>query len=300
MKAQGLKASLSSFQTIATFIITKKVLDEVQSLSVKLQKRDQDVFEALKMVDQVIKRLTELRSKVDIVFSSWYSQVLQLADDIGVSESIPRKTKLQRNRSNTPSYSPQEHYQRVIAIPLLDSLITQLNERFTGDQNQHILPLLSLIPSIMVNQEQQELLPIHYSLWNDDLPFPRSLGGEIDRWKRLWILIPGESSRNTIDGNTPCNFLEALALCESDSFPNIHQLLLIGCTLPVTSAEAERTFSLLRRIKTYSRSTLAESHFSDLAVIAMHYKERIPVEEVLEAFIQQHPRRLFQKSVLED
>ena len=71
----------------------------------------------------------------------------------------------------------------------------------------------------MVDQEQQELLPIHYSLWNDNLPFPRSLGGEIDRWKRLWNDIPGESSRNT-----PCNFLEALALCDSDSFPNIHQL----------------------------------------------------------------------------
>ena len=141
MKAQGLKASFSSFQTIATFI-TKNVLDEVQSLSVKLQKRDQDVYEALKMVDQVIKRLTELRSKVDVVFLSWYSQILQLVDDIGVNS---KKTKLQTNRSNIPSYSPGEHYRRVIAIPLLDYLITQLNERYTGDQNQHILPLLSLI-----------------------------------------------------------------------------------------------------------------------------------------------------------
>ena len=51
MKAQGLMASFPSFQTIATFIITKNVLDEVQSLSVKLQKRDQDVYEALTMVD---------------------------------------------------------------------------------------------------------------------------------------------------------------------------------------------------------------------------------------------------------
>ena len=39
----------------------------------------------------------------------------------------------------------------------------------------------------------------------------------------------------------------------------------------VWGAEAERTFSLLRRIKTYTRSTLTEDHFSDLAVMAMHY-----------------------------
>ena len=74
--------------------------------------------------------------------------------------------------------------------------------------------------------------------------------------KRLWNDIPGESSRNT-----PCNFLEELALCDSDSFPNIHQLLLIGCTLPVTSAEAECTFSLLRRIKTFQINTCRKQFF---------------------------------------
>ena len=53
-KAHGLKASLSSFQTIAVFIITKNVLDMVQVLTTKLQKRDQDVFEAYKMIDEVV------------------------------------------------------------------------------------------------------------------------------------------------------------------------------------------------------------------------------------------------------
>ena len=42
-KAQGLKSSLSSFQTIAVFITTKNILDEVRSLASKLQKRDKDV-----------------------------------------------------------------------------------------------------------------------------------------------------------------------------------------------------------------------------------------------------------------
>lgn len=79
-----------------------------------------------------------------------------------------------------------------------------------------------------------------------------------------------------------------------DSFPNIHRLLLIACTLPITSAEAERTFSLLCRIKTFTRSAMAEEHFSDLAVIAMHYGERIPVDDVLHAFIQLRPRRFVQ------
>ena len=38
VKALGLKAALSSLQTIAVFIITKNVLNEVKSLNTKLQK----------------------------------------------------------------------------------------------------------------------------------------------------------------------------------------------------------------------------------------------------------------------
>ena len=69
---------------------------------------------------------------------------------------------------------------------------------------------------------------------------------------------------------------------------------LIACTLPISSAEAERSFSLFRQIKTYTRSTMTEERLSSLAIIAMHYSERILVDEVCHTFVQQHPRRLFE------
>ena len=81
---------------------------------------------------------------------------------------------------------------------------------------------------------------------------------------------------------------------------DIHCLLVIACTLPITSAEAERSFLLLRRIKTYTRSTLAEQHFSDLGVIAMNYGERVQVDDVCHALVQTHPRRLFRDSLFAD
>ena len=52
VNAQGLTASLLSFQTVAVFITTKNILDEVKALASKLQKRDQDIFEAYMMVVQ--------------------------------------------------------------------------------------------------------------------------------------------------------------------------------------------------------------------------------------------------------
>ncbi len=194
--------------------------------------------------------------------------------------------------------SPSQHYKRAIAIPLIDSLLSQMKERFSTDHG-HSKRLLFFIPSIItlsdnlniesIKEAKQSLL-----FWESDLPFPSSLQNELRRWETLW--------QSQLGAETPNTFLLALGSCDSDSFPNIHQLLLISCTLPITSAEADRSFSLLRRIKTCLRSTMAEERMSDLGVIAMHYSERISVDDVdvCLTFTQTHARRLFQPSLFVD
>lgn len=122
------------------------------------------------------------------------------------------------------------------------------------------------MPSVFLERNEHHISKESFSMWQEELPTPKSLLGELERWMRLW--------RNDESNNIPSNFIESLRACDMDSFPNIHHLILIGCTLPITSAEAERTFSLLRRIKVYTRSTLTEERFSDLGVIVMHYDVR--------------------------
>ena len=57
-------------------------------------------------------------------------------------------------------------------------------------------------------------------------------------------------------------------------YPNIRVLLIIGCTLPVSSAEAERLFSGLRRIKSYLRNRMS-ARLSGLALMpGAHQQER--------------------------
>ena len=145
------------------------------------------------------------------------------------------KTGLQRNRSNTPSSAPQEHYKRVAAIPLLDSLITQLKQRFDGENNRHTQALLSLVPSVMLSLDTV-ISDQDFMFWKEDLPTPKSLAGELRRWKHLW------DNANPQTQPVPSNLVQALTSCDAESYRNIHYLLMIDCT------EAEQTFSLLRRI----------------------------------------------------
>ena len=139
-----------------------------------------------------------------------------------------------------------------------------------------------------------------YFFWKLDLPFPKSLPNELQRWKTLWL---SEQEINIIHHQLKAEyqtFLQALASCDVDSFTNIYQLLLIACTLPVTSAEAEHSFSLFRRIKTYMRSTMSETRMSDFGVIVVNYEVKIPVDDLCLVFVQKHPRRLFKPTLFDD
>ena len=55
----------------------------------------------------------------------------------------------------------------------------------------------------------------------------------------------------------------------SQHFQKLSSLLTILITTPMTTAEAERCFSTLKRIKTFLRSTMANERLTALAMISI-------------------------------
>ena len=74
-------------------------------LSVKLQKRDQDVLEAYAIVDEVMKTLESTRKTIDTGFAAWYDEIVKLENEVGATESVPQITTLQPFLSWTISVS---------------------------------------------------------------------------------------------------------------------------------------------------------------------------------------------------
>ncbi|KAJ8893812.1 hypothetical protein PR048_006413 [Dryococelus australis] len=64
-----------------------------------------------------------------------------------------------------------------------------------------------------------------------------------------------ENSKNEL----PKDAMSALMKCEEILFPNLHILLKILATLPVTTVSVERSFSTLRRLKSISETALVKT-----------------------------------------
>ena len=54
-----------------------------------------------------------------------------------------------------------------------------------------------------------------------------------------------------------------------DTFPQLTKLLRIAMTIAVSTAHCERSFSTLKRIKSYLRSTMGEDKLADLAILSI-------------------------------
>ena len=68
----------------------------------------------------------------------------------------------------------------------------------------------------------------------------------------------------------PSSAIEALCACHADIYPNVYILLTIVGTLPVSTATCERSFSTMRRLKTYLRSSMGNERMIGLALLSIH------------------------------
>ncbi|KAK4308120.1 hypothetical protein Pmani_020151 [Petrolisthes manimaculis] len=87
-------------------------------------------------------------------------------------------------------------------------------------------------------------------------------------------------------------FLEEKYLIEI--YPNMWVALSIAVTTPVTVASAERSFSKLKLIKTYLRSTMSQERLNGLAIISINKEmsKQVSYEETLDAFAARKSRRI--------
>ena len=111
----------------------------------------------------------------------------------------------------------------------------------------------------------------------------KTLESELHLWEEHWsqskTYLPDRVSTKLKSINFPC-------------FPIIKTALRILGTLPVISCSCERSFSALRKLKMYKRSTMYNKRLSAMALLYIHFEIDPDPQSILEKFIALGPHGL--------
>jgi len=250
---------------------------------VKLQGKEQDVYCAITSIHDCVAVMQQIRD--DATYDRAFDAATALyGEDIG----MPRLTARQRNRTNVPANSAHEYYRRAVFLPFVDCCVSQMNERFS----QHAViacQLTALLPSHCAACDFGDVEPAA-NLYAKFLPGGDStaLRMEFLRWQQYW------SRQQASDVTVPQSAIETLRVAiELGTYPAICVLLQIFATLPVTTATGERSFSALKYIKNYLRSTMKEERLNGLAHLYINRDVELDYSKVIEEFARFNRRLSF-------
>lgn len=185
------------------------------------------------------------------------------------------------------------HFQ-TIYIPILDAICEDIKERFSKEALEayglaFLLPKYfkaAEFPSQQMREQQTSAVTSKYwSLFaSSERSFQQMFLAELNLWERKW---------NRVDnGALPEDAIAAIDACDAEVFPLISGLLKILATLPSSTCTAERSFSTLRRLKTYLRNTMKADRLTGLALLNIHRAVEVNFDAVVERFLKCEKRRL--------
>lgn len=132
-------------------------------------------------------------------------------------------------------------------LPVIDAIIGQLNMRFTDD----VFALAKAVEAVFTCDAKgvEPLVKQYGALLNINA---KVLEGEMALFNITGQPISTEVLRREL--NRQC-------------YPQYYRLVQLALTLPVGTASAERSFSAMRRIRNWLRSTMSQDRLSSLAVL---------------------------------
>jgi len=249
------------------------------------------MIEALQLVSTLLQYLRDQRSTAEDNFTEIWNNAQELAVLADVELKLPRLAGRQQHRQNVPTSNVEQYFRQTVYITFLDSMIQQLTTRFEG-HNKGVYHISSVIPAFIANRTFDDLLPAvqTYSGFLSDVAVV-GLPGEFEMWKAKWS-TPHQVAEGRNRPAPPATALDSLKCCHKSFFPNVHTLLLLSATLPVTTSSVERSFSSLKRVKSYLRSTMSSNRLNGLALPNVHHDIPVDADAVIDDFARHRKRKL--------
>ena len=263
--SKGLLNRVKSFEFTMTLLFWEKILTKTQAVSNLLQTKNIDLSALTTALDSLNKHLTRLEENWDSLITEGVQQAKFAGGEEDFTLSMSRNLYCYYGKSRVDLDAPSKEklYRANIFLPCLRECKKQVQLRFDG-HNQTVQLFKCLSPRFLAELSVQKIEKAAGDLRER---YCSDLG--VDFVSQLTDL--SSDYRQEILGMTSQRQILDFIL-KSDLgllYPEVVTGLYLFVTLPVSVASAERTFSKLKLIKNYLRSTMKQQRLTALAMISI-------------------------------
>jgi hypothetical protein len=288
-QALGLLVYFQSFDFVFDLQLMLTILIVTNILSQALQRKDQDIVNAMKCVKSTRSQLVGLRENgweplLDEVFAFCEKHDLEKLE----MEEAYINPKNKRKRTGITN---KHHFQVDCFNDVLDWLVQELDGRFTETTSNLLVWSTSLSPRDSFQDFNSENLMSLAKLYPKDFN-----SGELrDLGHHLCLYIAD------VKGDERFSNIETIVelsriLVETRKhicYPLVYRLLKLVLVLPVATATVERCFSAMKIVKTYLRNRLNDESLSDNLICYVEKEEmkKVTNDPVVDRFMTLRGRK---------
>ncbi|KAJ0724777.1 putative HAT dimerization domain, ribonuclease H-like superfamily [Helianthus annuus] len=256
----------NKFEFLLGMVIWYEILCAINRVSKSLQEKDMCIDSAIQKLDGLLCYFENYRENG---FENAIIDAKEIALEMDVEPMFRGKRIIHRNRrfdenvTNETTKTPIELFKTDYFLYIVDQAISSIRTRF--DQFKMFESIFGFLFSIKKlkllddNTLKQHCINLESSLKHDT---SIDIDG-LDLFDELKVL------RHVIhlECDTPINILNYINTF--NSFSNAYIAYRIMLTIPVTVASAERSFSKLKLLKNYLRSTMSQERLNGLATLSI-------------------------------
>ncbi|XP_060877869.1 zinc finger MYM-type protein 1-like [Metopolophium dirhodum] len=241
------------YEFICLLSIWNAILSSIDRVNVCLHSKSLTINKAANLIKGLINEITDLRNnRLETLFQS----AEELSKKMGIATVFPQKrikrVKLLDLEESTDDWNATSKKTCIINFKNLNQVSSDFGFLNGAD---------------LVERDSNYLIKAAADLaikYDNDLK-PSDFTSEIINFKNLALgMLPD------LKNQTPLNILELIhEYSMTDIFPNICIAIRLYLTLPCTTASCERSFSKLKLIKTYLRSTMNQNRLTNLSLLSI-------------------------------
>ena len=160
-----------------------------------------------------------------------------------------------------------------VFYPTIDRMLGEINARFSPQSELVMNGIHACNPSseTFMDMEHLRRFCLHY-----DIPFSEPEA----------LVIKNFIPALQLKYDRPMTMEKAYELIDGNAFPTVKKIMQAALTVPVTSCTCERSFSCLRRVRTWLRTTMTQERLDHCSVLALEKETYIDCtdDELVAAF----------------